>query len=184
MSLLYGTSSGMLKCPNNVFRHQVAAPAPATANAGSASQKEFEKLFEAYAAKNPANGQPNPNCRMKVIRCDFHNHGRCRLLLLQLSVRIELRGVLYMHMRKEEIRGANDIFVRCLADRLVCYFIVGRLALMIHSLSPPPTHNPLPASSQHVVYNQVDPSLRNSYARPEFMDDKMWKKVNSRPFEI
>lgn len=47
--------------------HQVVAPAPAAGNAGSASQKEFEKLFEAYAAKNPANGQPNPNCRMKVM---------------------------------------------------------------------------------------------------------------------
>lgn len=43
-----------------------AAPAAATSTAGSASQKEFEKLFEAYAAKNPANGEPNPNCRMKV----------------------------------------------------------------------------------------------------------------------
>lgn len=47
--------------------YQVVA-APGAANSGSASQKEFEKLFEAYAAKNPANGQPNPNCRMKVIR--------------------------------------------------------------------------------------------------------------------
>lgn len=43
-----------------------AAPTAAPANAGSASQKEFEKLFEAYATKNPANGEPNPNCRMKV----------------------------------------------------------------------------------------------------------------------
>lgn len=40
--------------------------APAAANAESASRKEFEKLFEAYAAKNPANGEPNHNCRMKV----------------------------------------------------------------------------------------------------------------------
>eukprot|EP00752_Nemacystus_decipiens_P017929 g16072.t1 len=71
-----------------------AAPAAATANAGSASQKEFEKLFEAYAAKNPANGEPNPNCRMK-----------------------------------------------------------------------------------HVVYNQVDPSIRNSYTRPADIDDKAWKKA-------
>ncbi|CAM9440053.1 unnamed protein product, partial [Pylaiella littoralis] len=72
--------------------------APAAANAGSASQKEFEKLFEAYAAKNPANGEPNHNCRMK-----------------------------------------------------------------------------------HVVYNQVDPSLRNSYTRPAYMDDKTWKKAKDNP---
>ncbi|CAM9386155.1 unnamed protein product, partial [Scytosiphon promiscuus] len=68
--------------------------APAATNAGSASQKEFEKLFEAYAAKNPANGEPNHSCRMK-----------------------------------------------------------------------------------HVVYNQVDPSFRNSYTRPAHMDDKTWKKA-------
>eukprot|EP00903_Cladosiphon_okamuranus_P017804 g16385.t1 len=69
-------------------------PAAATTTAGSATQKEFEKLFEAYAATNPANGQSNPNCRMK-----------------------------------------------------------------------------------HVVYNQVDPSVRNSYIRPANIDDKAWKKA-------
>ncbi|CAM9527929.1 unnamed protein product [Ectocarpus sp. 4 AP-2014] len=75
-------------------QQQAVGAAPTAANAGSASQKEFEKLFEAYAAKNPANGEPNPSCRMK-----------------------------------------------------------------------------------HVVYNQVDPSLRNSYTRPPHMDDKTWKKA-------
>lgn len=34
------------------------------------------------------------------------------------------------------------------------------------------------ASWQHVVYNQVDPSFRNSYTRPAHMDDKTWKKVS------
>ena len=28
-----------------------------------------------------------------------------------------------------------------------------------------------------MVYNQVDPSLRNSYTRPAHMEDKTWKKV-------
>lgn len=55
-----------------LFPQLGAAPAAATANAGSASQKEFEKLFEAYAAKNPANGEPNPNCRMKVWHDGIH----------------------------------------------------------------------------------------------------------------
>lgn len=41
-------------------------------------------------------------------------------------------------------------------------------------------HHPLSFCSipQHVVYNQVDPSLRNSYARPAYMDDKAWKKAS------
>lgn len=38
----------------------------AAATAGAASEKEFLKLYEAYMAKNPLNGEPNPNCRMKV----------------------------------------------------------------------------------------------------------------------
>lgn len=46
----------------------------------------------------------------------------------------------------------------------------------------PPTHTPFFASLalylQHVVYNQVDPSVRNSYTRPADIDDKTWKKVS------
>lgn len=74
------------------------------ATASAASQKEFEKLYEAYMAKNPLTSEPNHNCRMK-----------------------------------------------------------------------------------HVIYNQVDPSLRNSYTRPAHMDDKTWKKAeedNPDPFKL
>lgn len=37
---------------------------------------------------------------------------------------------------------------------------------------------------QHVVYNQVDPALRNSYGRPSYMDDKTWKKVRATIFVV
>ena len=37
---------------------------------------------------------------------------------------------------------------------------------------------PFSVPSQHVVYNQVDPSVRNSYTRPADIDDKTWKKVS------
>lgn len=64
MYLRHPPSNGYPAPPERDSSKVIAAPA--ATNAGSASQKEFEKLFEAYAAKNPANGEPNHNCRMKV----------------------------------------------------------------------------------------------------------------------